>query len=72
MAPRHQIFWDREVRPGLNKALKRDDVPDAVKAAIRDALYFGRKRLTDAARGGCHHCGEGDHGTPCHWCGLKN
>jgi hypothetical protein len=35
-------------------------------------IWFLDKRLTDAAKGGCHHCGEGDKGTPCWWCGLRN
>lgn len=34
--------------------------------------WFLKTRLTDAAKAGCHHCHEGERGTPCWWCGLKN
>lgn len=29
--------------------------------------------LTDAARAGCHHCGEAERSdAPCWWCGLRD
>lgn len=49
-------------------ALKKDKST----AAVNRAIAFLEKRLTDAAKGGCHHCDEGDKGSPCWWCGLKN
>ncbi len=42
------------------------------RALLEDIRSFLRRRLTDAAKGGCHHCGEQEtRYAPCHWCGLK-
>lgn len=49
------------------KALKKGE-PGAAERAAK----FMKRRLTPAAIFGCHHCHEGDSGTPCWWCGLKN
>lgn len=41
---------------------------DLVERVIR----FLDRRLTDAAKAGCHHCDDvGEPGAPCWWCGLK-
>ena len=52
--------------------LRRTTVDTDTRIAIGRALAFLRTRLTDAAKAGCHHCGEGEKGSPCWWCGLKN
>jgi hypothetical protein len=53
----------------LQQAAKNS--PNGRVLLLRAADFLNR-RLTEAAIGGCHHCHEGDTGTPCWWCGLKN
>lgn len=65
-------LYGNDVTRQLATALKRSDLPDDARKAIETAVTFLRTRLTDAAKSGCHHCGEGDRGTPCWRCGLKN
>ena len=45
----------------------------AVTSAMLDsAIDFLKRRMTDAAKAGCHHCDEErDRPAPCRWCGLK-
>ncbi len=71
MAKRHESFGQSvivELR-ALGKSL-HDNGYDA--PAIERAVTFLTTRLTEAARHGCHHCGEGERGTPCYHCGLRN
>lgn len=49
------------------RALQRGE-----ETASTRAVKFLKRRLTEAAIHGCHHCHEGEAGTPCWWCGLKN
>lgn len=58
----------------LRKALKDGgvNVPGPVQIAATGTIRFLERRLTDAAKAGCHHCTEGPRGAPCWWCGLKN
>jgi len=37
-----------------------------------DVIDFLETSLSEAAKEGCHHCGERTVGTPCWWCGLLN
>lgn len=58
----------------LKAAMQRtpDAIPTELREAVDGVLWFLDRRLTDAAKAGCHHCGEGDRGIPCWWCGLRN
>jgi hypothetical protein len=48
-------------------------VADGGSQPARLAVQWLRANLTDAARVGCHHCGEAEHsGAPCRWCGLRD
>lgn len=57
----------------LKAAMQRtaQPIPREVQTAVAEVLRFLDRRLTDAAKAGCHHCDEGERGTPCRWCGLK-
>jgi hypothetical protein len=60
-----------EYAGSLIAALKAN--PNGADAAlVARVRKFLDRRLTDAAKGGCHHCHEGESGAPCWWCGLKN
>lgn len=62
----------KDIRPALVAARRRKDLPPEVATAIGETLKFLNRRLTEAAKHGCHHCGEGERGSPCWWCGLRN
>lgn len=64
-------FHIRELRKGIRTALQSGN-HRALVIAAGAAVDFLNRRLTDAARVGCHHCDEGEPGTPCWWCGLKS
>lgn len=62
----------------LRRALRAFKVPMEkrtrvdVKPLLERAVMFLNTRLTDAAKGGCHHCDDvGEAGATCWWCGLK-
>lgn len=45
-------------------------LPQEVQDAVRGVLQFMERRLSEAAKEGCHHCDEVGPGEPCRWCGL--
>lgn len=61
-------FANHHVR-ALQDALLLGGRAQLVEAA-HDVLRFLERRLTQRAKVGCHHCGEGEIGEPCLWCGL--
>lgn len=59
----------KEYGQAIIEALSQEQPSEAMTHAI-DWL---RANLTEAARYGCHHCGEGDRPDgPCWWCGLRD
>ncbi len=70
MAKRKERFG-QAIRMQCVQALHHGAEADK-NAALLAAADFITERLTEAAIEGCHHCGEGDKGSPCWWCGLKN
>lgn len=60
----------KELR-GLRGELK-EHLGAASLAIVDRTIRFLDRRLTDAAKAGCHHCDDvQERGGPCWWCGLK-
>lgn len=53
------------------QSILRPDQSDA-RERLDFVIEFLQQRLTEAAISGCHHCNEGQSGSPCWWCGLAN
>lgn len=59
-----------ELIKALRKQARAGNGIDQVLATR--VIRFLERRLTDAAKAGCHHCDErGEAYAPCWWCGLK-
>jgi hypothetical protein len=69
--PKYGAVHIRRLTKVLRLAQGEPPLPEWAQQFVGDALKFLRRRLTDAAKAGCHHCDEGEPGQPCHWCGLR-
>lgn len=63
-------YHQRQLKAVLQRNRRR--IPIDMQDAVAGVLKFLDERLNDAAKTWCHHCGEGEPGMPCWWCGLRN
>lgn len=56
----------------VRRRILADTVGPGPLSVIDRTIRFLDRRLTDAAKAGCHHCDDvQEKGGPCWWCGLK-
>lgn len=68
--PKGQDEYAGELIKDLRRQARAGNGADQVLTTR--AIRFLERRLTDAAKAGCHHCDDvAEKGSPCWWCGLK-